>query len=153
MPRTRHMTRRARWYLGICSTRHLIIAGCALAVPASFQSTSFVPMIEVAPLWAWGLIFFVAGSLCAHGAMFKSPSVARMGLMWSATSTAVVAAALIIAWFSGDLSSPTGPVIWAAVAFKDFTVCADPLRSPFEEWAEELADQRLKRRGDTRGIE
>lgn len=132
------MTPRARGYLAIASLRHLLTAGFALSVPGAFKSTSFIPIVEVAPLWVWGLIFFAAGSLCAHGALFRKAHIARIGLMWSATSTAVVAAGLLLAWVTGDLASPTGPIIWAAVAAKDFTVCADPLRSPFEEWAHEL---------------
>ena len=139
------MTPRARAYLAIAATRHLLTAAFALSIPGAFRSTSFIPIVSVAPLFVWGLIFFVAGSLCAHGAVFRSAHIARIGLMWSATSTAVVAAGLVIAWFTGDLSSPTGPIIWAAVACKDFTVCADPLRSPFEEWAHEIT---ARDRGD-----
>ena len=143
------MTPRARWYLTIAATRHLLTAAFALLLPGAFTSTSFYPIIEAAPLWLWGLVFWVAGSLCAHGALFRSAHVARLGLMWSATSTLVVAAGLVLAYFTGDLSSPTGPIVWAAVAFKDFTVCADPLRSPFEEWAAEIARD-LPARGDAR---
>ena len=144
------MTPRARGYLAIAAARHLLTAGFALALPQAFQSKSFVPIISVAPLWFWGVVFFVAGSLCAHAALFRTPGIARAGLMWSATSTAVVAVGLVIAYFTGDLTSPTGPIIWAAVACKDFTVCADPLRSPFEQWAHEIVTGEQCGRGDDR---
>jgi len=136
----RSMTARARWYLIIAATRHLLVAGFALWAAESFQSHSFKPIIAAAPLWLWGLMFAGAGLACAAGAVTKSSGVARLGLMWSATSRAMVGVGLTVSYFTGDLSSPTGPIIWAAVAFKDFTVCADPLRSPFEDWAEEIVD-------------
>jgi hypothetical protein len=148
MPHDMRMTTRARWYLAIAASRHLLVAAFCLAAPQTFASTSFYPLIAVAPLWAWGLIFFVAGSLCAHGAIFRAPHVARVGLMWSASATAVIAAGLLLAWFTGDLSSPTGPIVWTALAAKDFTVCADPLRSPFEEWAQEITKDMPEHRSD-----
>jgi hypothetical protein len=133
------MTARARWYLAIAASRHLSTAALAILVPGSFISTSFHPILSAAPLWLWGVVFAGAGVACGAGTITRSARVARLGLMWSSTSTAMVAVGLMIAWFTGDLSSPTGPIIWTAVALKDFTVCADPLRSPFEEWAEEIA--------------
>ena len=140
MPRDRSMTARARWYLAIASLRHALTGGFAIAVPASFASTSFHPIISAAPLWVWGLIFAGAALACGAGAWTRSAQVARLGLMWSATSTLMVGVGLLVSYFTGDLTSPTGPIIWLAVAGKDFTVCADPLRSPFEDWAAELAD-------------
>ena len=137
----RTMTPRARWYLAIAAARHLAIAGFAILAPLSFTSTSFYPIISAAPLWLWGLAFLGAGVSCAAGASMKSARVARLGLMWSATSTLMVAVGLLISYFTGDLSSPTGPIVWMAVALKDFTVCADPLRSPFEDWAERIVEQ------------
>ena len=141
----RSMTARARWYLVIAATRHLLVAAFALLAADSFQSPSFHPIIAAAPLWLWGVMFVGAGAACLTGAITKSSPVARLGLMASASSTAMVAVGLFLAYFTGDLTSPTGPIIWAAVAAKDFTVCADPLRSPFEDWAEELvAEQDAK---------
>ena len=134
------MTTRARWYLTIASVRHGLTGLFAVTLPATFSSTSFDPMIAAAPLWLWGGIFIGACLTCGAGAYCRSAKTARLGLMWSATSTAMVAVGLFISWFTGDLSSPTGPIVWAAVAAKDFTVGADPLRSPSEEWAQELAE-------------
>lgn len=142
------MTTRARWYLTIAATRHLLTGLFALFVPEAFRSTSFLPIIEVAPLWFWGGLFVGAGTACAVAAAGKHETVARIGLTWSATSTAIVAAGLLIAWATGDLSSPTGPIIWWAVALKDFTVCADPLRTPFEELTQHM-EERQQRDGGT----
>lgn len=146
----RSMTARARWYLAIAATRHLLVGAFCLLAPQTFTSTSFYPIISAAPLWGWGLIFLGASAACGIGAHRRSARVARLGLMWSATSTMMVAVGLLLAWFTGDLTSPTGPIVWAAVAAKDFTVCADPLRSPFEEWAEQIAARDSRSDGDPR---
>lgn len=134
----RSMTPRARWYLTIAATRHALMAGFTILAADTFQSPSFRPMIEAAPLWMWGIVFAGAGLACGLGALKKSARIARLGLMLSATSTLMTGVGILIAYFTGDLSSPSGPIIWLAVAFKDFTVCADPLRSPFEDWVEEM---------------
>ena len=139
-PHNRKMTTRARWYLVIAATRHALVGAFAIFASESFQSPSFGPMIQAAPLWLWGFMFMGAAVACASGAVTRRPKIARLGLMWSASSTLMVGVGLVIAIFTGDLSSPTGPIVWLAIAFKDFTVCADPLRSPFEEWAEEYAE-------------
>ena len=132
------MTLRARWYLTIAASRHILTAGFAFITPQAFQSSSFDPIMEVADLWFWGAIFAGAGIVCAYAALQRSEAAARLGLSWSAISTLLIAVGLLIAWWTGDLSSPTGPIIWSAVAAKDFTVCADPIRSPFERLADEI---------------
>lgn len=142
------MTRRARWYLSIAAGRHLLTALFALATPAAFTSTSFYPILGVAPLWFWGLVFTGAGFACAWAAFHRSEGWARLGLTWSGTSTLIVAVGLLMAWVTGDLSSPTGPIIWGAVALKDFTVCADPLRSPFEQLAQQIEDGGTRHLGE-----
>lgn len=136
-----NMTARARVYLAIASLRHLLVAIFAIFFAGSFRSPSFYPIISAAPLWMWGLIFLGAGLACGYGAATRNPWLARLGLMWSATSTLMVAVGLLLAWSSGHLTSPTGPIIWGAVALKDFTVCADPLRSPFEDLVEKLTHE------------
>ncbi|NUP03547.1 MAG: hypothetical protein HOW59_37055 [Nonomuraea sp.] len=131
------MTARARWYLGIASVRHILVGGFALAAPESFRSTSFLPILSAAPLWLWGLIFL--GIACAYAAISKHEPTARLGMAWSATSTLLVGVGLLLAVFTHQLSSPTGPIVWLAIALKDFVVCAQPIRSPFEGLAERLA--------------
>lgn len=137
----RSMTPRARWYLIIAATRHAIVGGFAVLAADTFQSPSFYPIISAAPLYLWGSMFLLVGATCAVGAARKSARISRYGLMGSAATTLMVGVGLFMAWFSGDLTSPTGPVIWLAVAFKDFTVCADPLRSPFEDWVEQISGE------------
>lgn len=134
----RSMTPRARWYLVIAAVRHLLIGGFAIFAASSFQSPSFGPIISAAPLPMWGVMFTVVAVGLGLGAWFKSARIARFGLMGSAATTFMVGVGLLLAYFTGDLTSPTGPIIWLAVAGKDFTVCADPLRSPFEDWVEEI---------------
>lgn len=133
------MTTRARWYLGVASTRHLLVGGFALLMPATYKSPSFGPLIDAAPLWFWGLVFIGAGVACGLASVLRHEGFARLGMGWSATSTLIVGSGLMIAIFTHDLSSPTGPIIWLAVAFKDFVVCAQPIRSPFEGLAEQMA--------------
>jgi hypothetical protein len=146
MPASKHgksaaneMTARARGYLWVATARHLLTGGFALAMPNTFKSTSFLPILEVAPLWFWAAIFIGAGIACGVAAAFRHEAFARLGMGWSATSTLIVGIGLLIAVFTGQLSSPTGPIIWLAVALKDFVVCAQPIRSPFEGLAEQLA--------------
>lgn len=134
----RSMTPRARWYLIIAATRHFLVGLFAIFAAQSFQSPSFIPIISAAPLPAWGLMFWFVAAGCGIGAWKKSARIARFGLMGSAATTFMVGVGIMLAYFTGDLSSPTGPIIWLAVAGKDFTVCADPLRSPFEDWVEEI---------------
>lgn len=134
----RSMTPRARWYLIIAATRHLLVGFFAITAAGSFKSPSFGPIISAAPLPAWGAMFLFVAVGLALGAWLRSARIARFGLMGSAATTLMVGIGLLMAYFTGDLSSPTGPIIWLAVAGKDFTVCADPLRSPFEDWVEEI---------------
>lgn len=134
----RSMTPRARGYLAIAAARHLIVGVFAVFAADTFQSPSFYPIIAAAPLPLWGIMFVIVAAACGVGAWRKSARIARLGLMGSAATTLMVGVGLCMAYFSGDLASPTGPVIWLAVAFKDFTVCADPLRSPFEDWVDEI---------------
>lgn len=150
VPTARKMTTRARIYLTIAATRHILTAAFAIGAPATFSSSSFLPIISAAPLWAWGLVFLGAGIVCGTSALTRTARLARLGLMWSATSTLMVWVGLMIAYFTGDLSSPTGPIVWGALCAKDYTVCADPLRSPFEDWVEEVMN-RERRRSKKRG--
>lgn len=139
------MTTRARIYLRIASIRHLLIGGFALAMPGSFKSASFLPILRAAPLWFWAGLMIGAGVACMIAAIGKSEPMARAGMAWSATITLIVGVGFLLAVFTGELSSPTGPIIWLAVAAKDFVVCAQPIRSPFEGLIERLARRQRAR--------
>jgi len=133
------MTNRARWYLGIAGIRHLLVGGFALFMASSFKSTSFIPIIAAAPLWFWAVFSLGAGVSCLGAALTKSEPLARLGMAWSAVLTLLIGVGLLMAVFTNHSSSPTGPIIWLAVALKDFVVCAQPIRSPFEGLTEQLA--------------
>ena len=133
------MTNRARAYLAIAGTRHLLVGGFALIVPGWFKSTAFLPIIEAAPLWFWGLFSIGAAVACLGSAATKSEPLARLGMAWSAVLTLIIGVGLLLSVFTGQSTSPTGPIIWLSVALKDFVVCAQPIRSPFEGLTERLA--------------
>lgn len=133
------MTPRARWYLAIAGCRHLLVGGFALSMASSFKSTSFIPILEAAPLWFWAVFSIGAGLACAGAAAAKSEPLARLGMGWSAVLTLLIGVGLLMSVFTNQSSSPTGPIIWLAVALKDFVVCAQPIRSPFEGLTEQLA--------------
>lgn len=135
------MTARARWYLGIAGIRHLLVGGFALTMPGSFKSTSFIPIIAAAPLVFWAAFSLGAGVACLGAAVSRSEPLARLGMAWSAVVTLLIGMGLLLAVFTGHSSSPTGPIIWLAVAFKDFVVCSQPIRSPFEGLTERLASK------------
>lgn len=133
------MTTRARWYLGIAGLRHILVGGFAVVAPQFFTSTSFIPIIAAAPLLFWGSFSLGAGVACAGAAVTKSEPLARLGMAWSTVLTLLIGTGLLISVFTGQSTSPTGPIIWLAVALKDFVVCAQPIRSPFEGLTERLA--------------
>lgn len=139
LQRANDMTPRARWYLAIAGVRHLLVGFFALFVPESFRSTSFLPIIQAAPLWFWAAFSLATGIACLGSGITRSEPLARLGMAWSAVVTLLIGVGLLMAVFTGQLSSPTGPIIWLAVALKDFVVCAQPIRSPFEGLTERLA--------------
>ena len=145
LQRANDMTPRARWYLGIAGVRHLLVGSFALLMPGSFKSTSFIPIIEAAPLWFWAVFSLGSGVACMGAALTRSEPMARLGMAWSAVVTLLIGTGLLLSVFSGQSSSPTGPIIWLAVAFKDFVVCAQPIRSPFEGLTERLARKHAAR--------
>lgn len=138
------MTARARWYLAIAGTRHLLVGTFALSMASSFKSTSFIPILEAAPLWFWAAFSIGAGIACAGAAVTKSEPLARLGMGWSAVVTLLIGVGLLLSVFTGQSTSPTGPILWLAVALKDFVVCAQPIRSPFEGLTEQLARKRQR---------
>ena len=139
LQRANDMTPRARWYLGIAGTRHLLVGTFALLMPSSFKSTSFIPIIAAAPLSWWAVASLACAVACLGAALTTSEPLARLGMAWSAVLTMLIGTGLLLAVFTGQSSSPTGPIIWLAVALKDFVVCAQPIRSPFEGLTERLA--------------
>lgn len=126
------MTGRARRYLLIAAVRHLLIAVSTWVAADQFTSSSFDVIRAILPLWAWGVVFAGAGLTCAAAAVTGREILARVGLILSASSSALWAGGFLASYFAGELTSPTGVVIWWAVTVKDLIVCEQPLRSPFE---------------------
>lgn len=140
------MTGRAQAYLIIASVRHALIGTFCVLIPQSFKSSSFVPLRETLPLQMWGVVFLITASVCMVAAVRRSEYLARLGLIMSATTTLVWAFGISMSWLTGDLSAPTGPVIWWAVTFKDYVVCGQPMRSPFEPLVRAVREGDRRRR-------
>lgn len=145
-PQPEQMTGRAQRYLLIVCIRHAIIGSFCVLAPQTYKSSSFVPLREVLPLQIWGVVFLIASVVSGVAAFRRNRAWARLGLMMSATSTLVWAAGISMAWATGDLSAPSGPVVWWALAWKDFTVCEQPMRSPFETLVRAFREGETQRR-------
>ena len=84
----------------------------------------------------------ICGILCGLAALLRNGDLARVAMVISATITFVLAAGVTIgigliwvAYWQGErdvAASPLMPILLAALAAKDFIVCAQPVRSPFE---------------------
>lgn len=136
------MTARARRYLAIASLRHVLIALTTWLAADQYRSSSFDQIRSILPLWCWGVVFAAAGSTCAVAALIGREAPARIGLILSAASSALWAGGFVAAYFAGQLSSPTGVIIWWAVTLKDLVVCEQPMRSPFEPLVRQVLNRR-----------
>lgn len=126
------MTGRARLYLLIACIRHVLVAVATWVMAGQFTSPAFDQIKAILPLPVWGILFAVAGLACGFAALFGHETLARVGLILSSTSSALWAGGFLAAALSGQTTSPTGVIIWWAVALKDLVMCGQPLRSPFE---------------------
>lgn len=134
------MTGRARAYLTIAAARHIAVAWCVWTMTARFTAPVFDVVAAIMPLWTWGVVFFVAGATCGMAALLGRESLARTGLILSATSTGVWGAAFVIAIFTGPPSvGILGAIFLWALTAKDLVVCRQPLRSPFESLIKDFA--------------
>lgn len=138
------MTPRARLYLSVAALRHILIGLACLCMPDAFVSHSFDQIVAVLPMEGWGIVFLGAGATCTAAALTRSETLARVGLILSAASTAVWAGGFVAAYLAGTAAAPTGPIIYWAVTFKDLVVCRQPLRSPFEPLIRALIDERRR---------
>lgn len=130
------MTLRARWYLTIGASRHLLIGLFAISKAHQFGSI-YIPVISYAPLWTWGSIFVLTALICYTACLLRSASWARLGLIFSATSTLAVGVGIglgvALAWRDGQQVTPILPILLLSLAAKDYAVCTQPMRSPFEQ--------------------
>lgn len=145
------MTRRARWYLGVATFRHLSIGLFCLAAPWLFGNAAFIPILNFLPVWGWGAAMVLCGVLCGLAAYLRSGDWARWAMVASATITTVLAIGVwigvVMVWiqWANDLRdfppSPILPILFSVLAAKDYIVCAQPVRSPFEAVARQLAGE------------
>lgn len=130
------MTRRARAYLAIGGTRHLLLGLFTLRFSEQYQAAVFIPIVGAFPLWFWAALMLAAAFLMGLAAWFRSASIARAGLVTSGTITLAigvgVAAGVVIVWMHGGAAVPISAVLLLSLACKDFAVCTQPIRSPFE---------------------
>lgn len=130
------MTTRARWYLNIGATRHLLVGGFTLGFPHMFANPSWIPIISYAPLWAWAIGFILAGLICMAAAVLGDATWARIGLILSAAITMAcgvgIGLGITIAWVHGVQVTPIIVFLLLSLAAKDYAVCTQPMASPFE---------------------
>lgn len=136
------MTGRARAYLSIAAIRHLLVAISTWTMAHQFTSGSFIQIKAILPLPVWGLAFLGAGLACGIAALRGQETLARVGLILSATSSALWAGGFVAAYLSGQAAGPTAVIIWWAIAMKDLIVCRQPLRSPFESLVKATLEHR-----------
>lgn len=126
------MTWRARAYLTIGAARHILVGALSIVVSHDFDGTPWAVVINVLPLWIWGIVFLAGGLHLAFAAAIGDEGHARWGLVISASLTAGWATGFLLATLQGSVSAFLIGVLFAALSLKDFVVCAQPLRSPFE---------------------
>ena len=131
------MTRRAVAYLCIGAARHTLIGIFAIGYADQFANAAFIPIIEYAPLWVWGAFMLVAAALMLVAAIWRSAWIARLGLVVSATLTLAIgsgiALGVIEVWSTGGRATPISAILLLSLALKDYAVCTQPMRSPFEQ--------------------
>jgi hypothetical protein len=130
------MTTRARAYLIIGGLRHLLIGAFTLRFQTQYASAAYIPIVGAFPLWAWAGAMLAAAVLMGTAAVLRSCGIARVGLVISASVTLAIGvgitAGIIGVWASGGKATPISAILLLALACKDFAVCAQPIRSPFE---------------------
>jgi hypothetical protein len=136
------MTRRARWYLSVAAIRHLTLGVFCLIAPWLFANAAFIPILNFVPLWGWGSVMAATGATCAVAAAFRHGGWARLAMVCSATVTIVLGAGVTVGvaivwakYLAGTVDTPASPVLpvlLLALAAKDYIVCGQPIRSPFE---------------------
>lgn len=130
------MTSRARWYLIIGALRHALIGIFAIGWADQWKAVAFVPILSYAPLWVWGTAMLLIAAVMGVAHRYRDPSWARMGLIASATLTLALGTGIGLgvaeAWATGQTATPVTAILLLALAFKDYAVCTQPMRSPFE---------------------
>lgn len=129
------MSWRARAFLLVLASRHVLVGFFLLAAPERFTSSSFTVIRDVLPLPAWGMLLVLTGSQAVGATVAASEKWARLVLIASAGLTAAWCAGFTATGFQGTLDAPQLPIVWAALTSKDLILSAMPLRTPLEDMA------------------
>lgn len=135
------MTARARWYLAVAALQNLALAAACLLAPETFAGASFTVAKSVMPLTVWGVAFLVVGVLCVVGLAAARRTWAFLGLAGSGTAALMWLMSYLVAWATGTLSGPVGPIVWAALVARDYIVCGQPMRSPLDPIVREVLER------------
>jgi len=90
------MTTRARVYLGASGFRHTLLGLFAIFTPWLFNAALFVPIFNLLPLLAWGIVMVFTGLTCTVAWIIRNADIARAGIVMSASITLVLAVGLTI---------------------------------------------------------
>jgi hypothetical protein len=130
------MTRRARAYLMIGGLRHALIGIFAIGWSDQFTNAAYLPVVSYAPMWLWGGAMLAIAVVMGLAAKLRKAGWARVGLIASASITLALGSGLSLgiigAWADGKTATPILAILLLALAAKDFAVCTQPMRSPFE---------------------
>lgn len=151
-PETERMTARARGYLAIVASRHLVLGALCASRPEHFTSGSYDGIKDSLPLVTgdgamvtWGFIFIVVGILNVIPVVTGRETYARAGLLVNVVVTGFWVGGFISAQITGSSAGPSGLIIWASVVAKDLTMLRDPLRNPFEPIVKQMMSVRRGR--------
>jgi FtsH-binding integral membrane protein len=126
------MTTRARMYLNVAAARHLIIGIAMIAAPATFGSRGFQSLFLIFPMSVWTALLIIGGLHLAYASAMGKEGSARMALIFSGSISLMWAVGFAVVLQAG-VASVFGATILGALACKDFIMCAQPMRSPFEK--------------------
>lgn len=126
------MTWRARVYLVASTIANLYLATLCVFFPYTFQSPTFVVVVDGAPLVAYGVAFAASAVFCAAGGLRGSANLARVGAAGSFFIYGMWALGLTIGAIAGNPTGYTGPMIWTLAAVYHGLQTVNPMRLPLE---------------------
>ena len=118
------MTNRARVYLAASGFRHTVLGLFLIATPWLFSAALFVPIFNLLPLTAWGIIMLLCGIVCTASWIARNGDLARVGMVLSASITLVLAAGLtigLVSVWASWIETVTWPEAWALFVSRQVT--------------------------------
>lgn len=131
------MTSRARAYLGLAALRNLGLGLVCLLAPASFAQSTIT---DVLPLAVWAVLFFIGSIHLFAAATLGRETWARVALIVSAACAAAWGTSFLLAQTANPSYGWVAPILWFGLAAADLVVTRQPLRTPFEDLVDALAD-------------